>query len=80
MAIVKCKDRDLFEDAFVSMIKACEEWTSLWSIMMHGIGIDDTITNTDEGSITMHCDHMSFKDFLQMFPEEYHRIFEEVET
>lgn len=78
MVRVLVKDRKRLEDAFVDMIRNADKWEQVWNIMSYGIGVDDFLTNVEEETVTLYCNQMTFEDFLQMFREEDHDIFEEV--
>lgn len=78
MVRVLVKDRKRLEDAFVYMIRNADEWEQVWNIMSYGIGVDDFSTNVEEETVTLYFKQMTFEEFLQMFREEDHDIFEEV--
>lgn len=77
MAVIKCKDRQVFVDSMLWLYQNTDEWSSFVKLVMNGVGIDD-VEDQEDGSVLIFVDYMSFDDFIQMLPDEFHENFTEV--
>lgn len=77
MSIIKVSHRH-FSEAYSNLIRNTDEVHSFWGLVISGIGIEDVRIDGDDAYL--YCPNLTYANFLHLFPEANHSIFEMVES